>query len=73
MFNKWGSKCFRYLQFIVDLHQRQGEPGNNSNMTPLNRKMYVVNELLNLEERLKDLTTDLQNLKEEFAKTIANK
>ena len=54
------------------MHQRQDEPGNNSNMSPLDRKMYVVHELLNLEERLKDLTTDLQNLKEEFAKTIDN-
>lgn len=55
------------------MHQREGEPGtDNCDMTPLNRKMYVVHELLNLEERLKDLTTDLQNLKEEFAKTIVN-
>jgi len=54
------------------MHQRPGEPANNCNMTPLNRKMYVVQELLNLEERLKDLTTDLQNLKEEFAKNIAD-
>ena len=60
------------LQFLVDMHQRQDEPGNNSNMSPLDRKMYVVHELLNLEERLKDLTTDLQNMKEEFAKTIDN-
>ena len=55
--------------FLVDMHRRPEEP---ENMTPLDRKMYVVHELLNLEERLKGLTTDLQNLKEEFAKTIAN-
>lgn len=59
-------------RFRKDMHQRSGEPGNNCSMTPLNRKMYVLHELLNLEERLKDLTTDLQNLKEEFAKTIAD-
>ena len=73
MLNKRGSKFDCYLQFLVDTHQHQGEPGtDNCDMTPINRKMYVVHELLNLEERLKDLTTDLQNLKEEFAKTIAN-
>jgi len=54
------------------MHQRPGEPANSCNMTRLSRKMYVVQELVNLEERLKDLTTDLQNLKEEFAKTIAD-
>ena len=41
-------------------------------MSPLDRKMYVVHELLNLEERLKDLTTDLQNMKEEFAYHVKN-
>lgn len=32
----------------------------------------MMQNFLDLEERLKDLTTDLQKLKEEFASTFAN-
>ena len=59
---------------LADVPRRQGKPenGNHGNVNPFNRKMYVMYHLLDLEERLKDLTSDLQNLKEEFARTIAN-
>ena len=33
----------------------------------------MMQNFLDLEERLKDLTNDLQKLKEEFASTIVNK
>ena len=32
----------------------------------------MMQNFIDLEERLKDLTTDLQKLKEEFANTVAN-
>ena len=35
--------------------------------------MSMMQNFLDLEERLKDLTNDLQKLKEEFASTIVNK
>lgn len=57
--------------FFSDLHQRQGE-SEVGNLIPLNRKMSMMQNFLDLEERLKDLTTDLQKMKEEFASTIAN-
>lgn len=57
--------------FFSDLHKRQGE-SEMGNLIPLNRKMSMMQNFLTLEERLKDLTTDLQKLKEEFASNIAN-
>jgi len=54
-----------------DPHQRQGE-SEMGNLIPLNKKMSMMQNFLDLEERLKDLTTDLQKLKEEFASTIAH-
>ena len=57
--------------FFSDLRQRQGE-SEMGNLIPLNRKMSMMQNFLDLEERLKDLTNDLQKLKEEFAGTIVN-
>lgn len=61
--------CFCF--FFSDPHQRQGE-SEMGNLIPLNKKMSMMQNFLDLEERLKDLTTDLQKLKEEFASTIAH-
>ena len=55
--------------FFSGLHQGESETGN---LIPLNRKMSMMQNFLDLEERLKFLTTDLQKLKEEFAGTITN-
>lgn len=60
------------MLFFADIRQRQGE-SERGNLIPLNnRKMSMMQNFLDLEERLKDLTTDLQKLKEEFASTFAN-
>ena len=58
--------------FFSDLHQRQAGKSKMGNLIPLNRKMSMMQNFLDLEERLKDLTSDLQKLKEEFASTIVN-
>ena len=42
------------------------------NLIPLNRKMFMMQNFLDLEERLEDLSNDLRKLKEEFASTIVN-
>ena len=60
-----------YLLFFSDLRQRHGE-SEMGNLIPLNRKMSMLQNFLDLEERLKDLTSDLQKLKEEFASTNVN-
>ena len=60
----------KYVPFS-DVHQRQGD-SEMGNLIPLNRKMSMMQNFLDLEERLKYLTTDLQKLKEEFASTIPN-
>ncbi|KAL9981407.1 hypothetical protein ACROYT_G010108 [Oculina patagonica] len=66
------SKCNATIPVMrKDMPPRQGGP-ENGNVIPLNRKMYVMHNLLDFEERLKALTSDLQNLKGEFARTIAN-
>lgn len=54
------------------MRQRQGESEKGSLIPLNNRKMNIMQNFLDLEERLKDLTTDLQKLKEEFASTVAN-
>lgn len=56
---------------LADMLPRQRGP-EKDNVIPLDRKMYVMHNLLDFEERLKELTSDLQKLKVEFAKTIAN-
>lgn len=57
--------------FFSDLHQRH-EESEMGNLIPLNRKTSMMQNFLDLEERLKDLTSDLQKLKEEFSSNIVN-
>ena len=39
-------------------------------MIPRSRKMSMMQNVQNLEERLKDITSDLQKLKEEFESAV---
>ena len=60
-----------YNHLFADTLHRQGE-SEKGNLIPLNRKLSMMQSFVDLEERLKDLTTDLQKMKEEFAGTISN-
>ncbi|KAL9981408.1 hypothetical protein ACROYT_G010109 [Oculina patagonica] len=52
--------------------EQKGET-ERGNLIPLNnKKMSMMQNFLDLEERLKDLTSDLQKLKEEFSTTVVN-
>lgn len=57
--------------------KRNGSPSlrghsEKGNLIPFNKRFSMMQNFLDMEERLRELTADLQKMKEEFASTIAN-
>lgn len=60
----------------MKFNQETGSPtlhrhSDNGNLAPLNEKFSLMQNFLGMEERLRDLTADLEKMREEFASTIA--
>ena len=45
---------------------------DKGNLTPMNKRFSMMQSFLEIEERLKEFTADLQKMKEEYAGTMAN-
>ncbi|XP_015772549.1 PREDICTED: uncharacterized protein LOC107350788 [Acropora digitifera] len=70
IFSKWSPS-------ILSRRKLKGSPtlrrhSDKGNLIPLNKKFSMMQKFLEMEERLRDFTADLQKMKEEFAGTIAN-
>ncbi|XP_074637643.1 uncharacterized protein LOC141895646 isoform X2 [Acropora palmata] len=70
IFSKWRPS-------ILSRRKLKGSPtlrrhSDKGNLIPLNKKFSMMQKFLEMEERLRDFTADLQKMKEEFAGTIAN-